>query len=188
MPLLRLFPLFMLVVLPNETKYAVNLGSTEVNHNRVALPHNGGIETRKVTVTFLQGQLIVRLQYHMKAFIVRSYVTLFYQAKELIWTLLKVSLSAAHQTTVMDELHTMSYYFRMLIARAGEQALHRMNYVSLREMELELRRWLARAKQGIANVTRTRERSVRENHLRTPELDKANFVFRCWTRWRIKRC
>lgn len=92
MLLLRLFPLFMLVVLPNETKYAVNLGSTEVNHNRVALPDNGGIETRNRTVTFLQGHLIVRLQYHMKAFIVRSYVTLFYQAKELIWTLLKVSV------------------------------------------------------------------------------------------------
>lgn len=171
MLLLRLLPLVMLVVLPNGTNNAVNLGSTEVNHNRVALPDKGVIETRKGTATFVQGHMIVRLEYRVKSFIVRSTVTLFYQAEELMRTLVKVSLSASHQAAVIDEFHTMSYYFRMLVARAGEQALRRLNYVFPREMEMEWRRKLARAKRGIANVTRTRERSAR-----TAELDKANVM------------
>jgi hypothetical protein len=83
------------------------------------------------TISFVQGQLLVRFEYQVRGSIARSAVALFNQAKDLVQTMGTVSLSAAHQAAVMDAVHILSYYFRMLLSRAGEQVLRRLSYLSL---------------------------------------------------------
>jgi len=133
---------------PNNTG---STSSANEGNQGAALPAGGVIFHERGVVSFIQGELTVKLELHIREFLVSSAADLFERTDELLRKLGSIALTRSHIEAVIDDLRSVGFHLRRLAAAAGEQLLRRLNQISIREWDREWRQKLTRTKLQLAD-------------------------------------
>lgn len=117
-------------------------------------PSNGVIVWPRGTLSVVQGQLMVKVEYRARFFVISTTVRLFDATADLFRTLCEVRMSRPHQQAVADDLKTLMHRFRIMIEKLGRRLLQRMNEYSTREFEQMWQERLDRTLRCMSNNTR----------------------------------